>query len=465
MAIVRVFTCGASGGSMTEHVSVVPGVGSRTSGRSPAPRYGSPMPPSRQRSALSGAVLAVVVAVSGCTGGSDGQDDAAPPTSPETTTGASPTTTRPSTPPPTRTTRPGPRAEPIGPQACVTRTLTRMSMRARAAQLLMVGVPADATAPPDSDVHAVAELGVGSVILHGRSSAGVDSTAALTAQLQQLARGRSGPDVGLEVAADQEGGQVQVLSGPGLSAIPDAEQQGRLAPAALRRAATGWGRELAAAGVTVNLAPVADTVPAGTDNDPIGDYDRQYGSMPGPVGASAAAFARGMLAAGVAPVAKHFPGLGQASGNTDTAAGVVDDRTTRDDPYLRPFREVVAAGAPYVMMATATYRRIDPDRLAAFSPRIVTGMLRGDLGFEGLIVSDDVGIAASVADLPVGQRATRFVAAGGDVVLTVVPEQAPAMVDALARRAGSSERFARTVTDSARLVLERKASAGLLRCG
>ena len=425
------------------------------------------MPSSSPRSALVGTALAAALVVTGCTGDQqDGQDDAAPPASSEPTTTATstPTPTSRKPPEPTRTTRPHPHEHPTGPRACVTETLAGMSMRARAAQLLMVGVPADASTPPAADVAAVADLGVGSVILHGRSSAGVEATAGLTARLQQLSRRGPGPAVGVEVAADQEGGQVQVLSGPGFSTLPDAEEQGRLAPSALRRAATRWGRQLAAAGVTVDLAPVADTVPAGTDNDPIGAYDRQYGSTPGPVGASASAFAQGMLAADVAPVAKHFPGLGRASGNTDTATGVVDRQTTRHDPYLRPFREVITAGAPYVMMATATYQRIDPDRLAAFSPRIVTGMLRGDLGFDGLILSDDLGVAESVADVPVGQRATRFVAAGGDVVLTVVPEQTPAMVDALQRRARASKDFRRTVADSARLVLERKAAAGLLHC-
>lgn len=420
------------------------------------------MPPSRSH--LIGTLLTMVVAVAGCTGESDsGRDDAAA-DRPSPSQRSTPQTTQQGPTRPTSAAPPRPQGPATGDRTCVARTLTGMSMRERAAQLLMVGVPADATTPPASDVRAVAGLGVGSVILHGRSSAGLHATAALTAQLQELSRRGPGRDVGLEVAADQEGGQVQVLSGPGLATIPDAEQQGRLAPASLRRDAAGWGRQLAAAGVTVNLAPVADTVPAGTDNDPIGDYDREYGSAPAAVEASASAFARGMLAAGVAPVAKHFPGLGRASGNTDTAAGVVDDRTSRRDPYLQPFRAVVAAGAPYVMMATATYRRIDPGRIAAFSPRIVTGMLRGDLGFDGVIISDDLGIAASVADVPIGQRATRFVAAGGDVVLTVVAGQAPTMVDALHSLARTSRDFARDVTDSARRVLVRKATAGLLGC-
>lgn len=406
--------------------------------------------------------------LAGCTGTDEPSATSTPPaTTPTSTSTPTPTPsdeptarstrTRPSGPPPGSGPQPG--GGQGGPAAgCVDRTLRRLGPAERAAQLLMVGVPADASYPPPASVVAVRGLGVGAVILTGRSSAGVRATADLVRRVQALS------GLPLEVAVDQEGGQVQVLSGSGFATIPDAREQGDLAPDALRRAARSWGRELAAAGVSVNLAPVADVVPAGRDNDPIGDFDREYGSTPAGVARSSGAFAAGMTAAGIAPVVKHFPGLGRASGNTDTAAGVVDTETGRRDPYLRPFRAAVADEVPYVMAATATYRRIDPNRLAAFSPVVLRGLLRGDLGYDGLVVSDDLGVAAAVQDVPVGQRATRFVTAGGDVVLTVVPEQAPAMVDALVARARGSDRFAARLDAAARRVLARKAGAGLLGC-
>jgi beta-N-acetylhexosaminidase len=116
------------------------------------------------------------------------------------------------------------------------------------------------------------------------------------------------------------------------------------------------------------------------------------------------------------------------------------------------------------MISTATYLRIDPDVIAAFSPRVIDGMLRNRMAYRGVVISDDLGIARSVADVPVGRRAVRFVAAGGDVVLTVVPEQAAAMVRALARRAVASPQFRETVAAAATRVLVRKARAGLAPC-
>src|SRR5450756_282320 len=87
-------------------------------------------------------------------------------------------------------------------------------------------------------------------------------------------------------------------------------------------------------------------------------------------------------------------GLGRVASNTDFAAEVVDSVTTADDPYLDSFRAAIDAGVPLVMVALATYTRIDPAHLAAFSPVVIGGLLRGDLGFQGVVVSDDLGATA-----------------------------------------------------------------------
>ena len=111
---------------------------------------------------------------------------------------------------------------------------------------------------------------------------------------------------------------------------------------------------------------------------------------PGSSPATALAFLNGMRAGGVVPTIKHFPGLGRVRANTDTAAGVTDRVTRRHDPYLEPFRPAIDAGAPFVMMSTAYYSRLDPKHPAAFSPFVVSTMLRGDLGFRGVVISDDL---------------------------------------------------------------------------
>ena len=301
---------------------------------------------------------------------------------------------------------------------------------------------------------------MGSVILDGTSGLSRDRTAAITSRLQSYA-----PEgLGLFIATDQEGGQVQRLRGPGFSRIPSALEQGAIAPAALRESARQWGSELHAAGVNVDLAPVLDTVPAGFgSNPPIGDLDREYGHDPATVAGSGSAVSQGLAAAGVDATLKHFPGLGRVRYTTDTASRVLDTVTTRHDGYLAPFAAAVRSGAAFVMLSTAIYTRIDPARPAAFSPTIVTGMLRGDLGFRGVVMSDDLGAATQVSGLSPGARAVAFIAAGGDVVLTVDALQAPAMATAVLARARVDARFRAQVDAAALVVLQAKQARGLLR--
>jgi beta-N-acetylhexosaminidase len=211
--------------------------------------------------------------------------------------------------------------------------------------------------------------------------------------------------------------------------------------------------------VRLNLAPVADTVPAGADNPPIGHYDRGYGPHPA---APAAAFATGMAAAGVIPTVKHFPGLGRVTANTDTTASVTDSVTTRTDPYLAPFRAVIRTGHPFVMISSATYTKIDPTAPAAFSRTVIIGLLRGDLGFGGVVISDDLGAARQIADVPAGERAVRFVAAGGDIVLTVAPATFAPMFTALYDKARTDGSFRAAVDRSVTRILQAKRGAGLL---
>jgi beta-N-acetylhexosaminidase len=215
----------------------------------------------------------------------------------------------------------------------------------------------------------------------------------------------------------------------------------------------------------MNLAPVMDTVPsprAARHNPPIGGYDREFGYTTRVVGHHGVAFLRGMTDGHVVPTVKHFPGLGRVRANTDTAAHVTDRVTRRHDPYLRPFRAAVDDGVPAVMMSTAYYRRLDPRWPAAFSPFVVGTVLRGDLGFRGVVISDDLARARQVASFTPAGRALRFVGAGGDIVLVVDPDPLPAMYDAVLRRARTSERFREKVDAAALRVLRAKGRQGLL---
>ena len=267
----------------------------------------------------------------------------------------------------------------------------------------------------------------------------------------------------LFIATDQEGGQVQRLQGSGFATIPSAVEQGQLNPADLRSRALTWGKQLRQAGVSMNLAPVLDTVPANSPgNPPIGDLDREFGHTTAVVTAHGLAVLEGMSQADVATSAKHFPGLGRVSGNTDTTSGVTDSVSTGTDPYLAPFAAAVGDHVPFVMMSTAIYSKIDAGNPAAFSSAIITGILRGDLGFNGVVISDDLGAAAQVSGYPLGDRAVRFIAAGGDMVLTVDASDASAMTAAVLARAQSDSAFRAKVNAAALRVLQAKQRFGLL---
>lgn len=351
-----------------------------------------------------------------------------------------------------RTPSPTPR-----PTSLAAQLLARLTLAQRVGQLFMVDCPSSGMS--GATVAAIQHDAVGAVILDGNNTLGVEQMATITAQLQQLApRG-----LALFIATDQEGGLVQRLRGSGFSDIPSAVAQGQLSPAALRTDATVWGGQLRAAGVNVDLAPVLDTVAAGFGpNPPIGDLDREYGHDPATVSAHGVAVARGLAAAGVDATVKHFPGLGRVTGNTDTSSGVRDGVTTRNDPYLTPFADAIKSGVPFVMMSTAIYALLDPNRPAAFSKVIVTGLLRERLGFTGVVISDDLGGAAQVSGYAIGARAVDFIAAGGDMVLTVDASQAPAMTAAVIARAQADPAFAKLVDAAALRVLTAKEKAKLL---
>jgi beta-N-acetylhexosaminidase len=328
-----------------------------------------------------------------------------------------------------------------------------------AGQLILMGIPS--TSLPSSARTVLADDHIGGVFMIGNSSAGVAHTRAVTDAVRSADRSAH-----VMVTADQEGGQVQRLRGPGFERMPTAVDQARLSDRTLAQQAEVWGHELAQAGVDVDLAPVADVVPAdvGAANQPIYALQRGYGSTPAAVSPKVVAYVQGMHAAGRGTALKHFPGLGQVSGNTDFVRDVIDSRTTRNDPFLATFRDGIAAHTDMVMIALATYSRIDSGQPAAFSSTIVTGMLRGDLGFQGVVVSDDMN-ALQVRNLSATARAWRFLEAGGDLITIGDPAVADEMAGDIRDRIYGSDQDRQRVRDSAVRVLTMKARLGLLRCG
>jgi beta-N-acetylhexosaminidase len=356
-------------------------------------------------------------------------------------------------------------ATPGSSATCATRTLAEMTEEQRVGQLFVLGVEGDNLSAAETS--AIETDHFGSAYLVNSRTGGVESVQTLTSAIDALATDSNTHGVGFFVAADQEGGRVQRLSGPGFTTIPSALLQGQIPTATLQAEAATWGRELSAAGVNLDLGPVMDVVPPGADaiNEPIGALQREYGHDPTTVSSHGAAVIKGMAQAGIATTLKHFPGLGRVVGNTDTTAGVVDSTTTAEDPYLAAFQTGIQVEAPFVMVSLATYSAIDPDHQAVFSPTIIGTLLRGQLGFKGVVVSDDLGATAAVSSLAPGARATAFIASGGDLIVVVSVSPAIEMAAAVLARARSDTVFAAQVDTAALQVLEVKATYGLLSCG
>ena len=261
------------------------------------------------------------------------------------------------------------------------------------------------------------------VILFARNVVDPGQLAALTAQIARLL-----PPLAVTMV-DQEGGRVARLRPPHWLMHPSAGRLGALAatdrPAGLRAAwLTGAliGMEAAAAGVEVVCAPVLDLAIAGA-SDVVGN--RAYAADPAVVGEMAASMAAGLLAAGVQPVGKHCPGHGRAT--VDSHAGL-PHLPDVDDDDLAPFAR--CAHVPWMMTAHIVYQAADPLHPATQSAAIISEIIRGRLGFAGVLVSDDLTMGALTGSP--AERATAALAAGCDLALhcSGVLEETAAVLDA-----------------------------------
>ncbi|HUN37001.1 MAG TPA: glycoside hydrolase family 3 N-terminal domain-containing protein [Trebonia sp.] len=404
--------------------------------------------------------LAVAAACTGCSFGL-GTGSAATPSA----SVAIPSSSTPSPAGGTSTGKPASTESPASsaPASCPERVFDSLTEAQRVGQLFLVGVPSNAATA--EVVTAVDDYHLGSVLL-AKTSASVSTLASGTAGIQALATKQATGGVRFLVAANQEGGEIQQLSGSGFSVMPSELAQGQSSLATERTNAAQWGSELKAAGVNLDLAPVMDVVPQATasSNAPIGQLDREFGYDPVTNGTHGVAFIQGMAEAGVAATAKHFPGLGRVAGNTDFTSGVTDTVTTPNDPNLGSFQDAINAHVPFVMIALALYTQIDPAHFAVFSPTVIQTMLRQRMGFSGVVMSDDLGEAAQVENMSDGSRAEDFINAGGDLITSQVIAPAEAMATAVLAEANSSAAFRGEVAAAAEKILAAKQALGLLPC-
>src|SRR5438552_6678550 len=358
---------------------------------------------------------------------------------------------------------PSPAPSPSPPLTCAERVLAIMTPDQRIGQLFELGLAGDRLGP--TDINLIHTDHIGSVWYVERSSAGVNGIRAVASAVQAQVSGETTANVRFFVAANQEAGVIQAMQGPGFSVIPSAIVQGSWTPTLLQSRAAAWGTELRAAGINFNYAPVMDVVPPGTDaqNQPIGALQREYGHDPATVGSHGVAFLAGMHQSGIAVSLKHFPGLGRVTGNTDFTTAT-DTTTTATDTYLGSFKMGIAGNADFVMVALALYTKIDPNHLAAFSPVVIGQMLRGTMGYNGVVISDDLGDTVAVASIPPATRAIEILSAGGDMIISKTSAPTHSMQLALRSRAAADPGFRQRVDDAALRILRAKQAWGLLPC-
>lgn len=308
------------------------------------------------------------------------------------------------------------------------------------------------TTPSTSLLERVRRGEVGGVILFGGNVDSPPQLRELTSRLQAAAAAGGQPP--LLVTTDQEGGAIRRLAWAPPAA--SAAELGSLSIAAVRRRGAATARALRAAGVNVDLAPVAD-VPAVAGSF-VAAQERAFSSDPERAARLVVAFAAGLADGGVEAAVKHFPGLGRADRTTDRARVRIAASAAELERGLVPFRRAIAAGVPLVMLSNASYTAWGPAP-AAWSPRIAGGLLRDELGFAGVTITDALEAAAATHGISVAAAAGRSARAGGDLLLLTGSEVSSRAVHAsllAAARAGTLSRASLEESAARILALRRR---------
>ncbi len=286
-------------------------------------------------------------------------------------------------------------------------------MRRQLGQFLAVGIPGY-TVPAELKA-LVREFDIGGVVLFARNVEGAEQVADLIHEIASLAQ-----DPPMWVAVDQEGGRVARIRTP-FTVWPAMAALGRSGDEDLaRRVAGAIARELRAVGITMDFAPVLDVL-THAKNPAIGD--RALSGDADTVARLGSAMVRGIQNEGVAACGKHFPGHGDTPVDSHHDLPLVEhgpDRL-RAVEYV-PFRAAMDAGVAAVMVAHLLVPALDPDRPSSLSARTVTGELREGLGFDGLIVTDDLNMKGCTQRFAPPQAALEAVLAGHDLALLCEPE-------------------------------------------
>lgn len=290
--------------------------------------------------------------------------------------------------------------------------------------------------------------GAGVILFAGNVAPDAEGLRSLTDELQRAARGSA------LVMTDQEGGEIRNVP----FAAPEQAPATVTDPEVARADTAAAARDLRGVGINVNLAPVLDV--AAVEGSVLAG--RAYPGGAEEVSALGAAAVEGHQRGRVAATAKHFPGLGSATVNTDDGSATIESpREALDATDLPPFRAAIEAGVPLVMSSHALYTALDPQSIASQSSAVLVDLLRGELGFDGAVITDSIEAQAVLDRSDVATAAERSVEAGNDLVLMTGSGSWNLVYPRLLERARSDSGFRARVEESAARVLALKRRLGL----
>lgn len=347
-------------------------------------------------------------------------------------------------------------APPPGVSAEISRAAAAMTPGQLADQVLLLGFDgADATVP---FLDQVRSRELGGVLLNSRNW--LDSASGMPLVTAIRAAGREGDRIPPLLVASQEGGTYRAFAD-----LPPDQTELQIGAAGSPAAVEDWAQAAAAglrtAGFDLDLFPIADVA---TLDSPIAD--RAFSDDPTVAAQLTAAAVRGCRKAGLACAALHFPGLGAASEDTDRGPATVGlDPATLETRDLLPFKAAFAEEMPAVVLSLAVYVAYDPVTPGALSERVATGLLRDQMGFEGVAITDDLGAGAVRSGLSVPKAAVEALAAGSDLIRIDSPDDAIGVHAEIVRALGSGELSETRLREAAARVLKLKGDLGVVAKG
>ncbi|GLX70621.1 beta-N-acetylhexosaminidase [Paenibacillus glycanilyticus] len=319
------------------------------------------------------------------------------------------------------TKHPSPSAPVTEPEVDPIATLVQsMSLPEKIGQMVVVGLDGTEVEPPIRSL--IADSHVGGIILYGNNIVSATQTNKLVNDLKHLNQ-TAGAKLPLLISTDQEGGRVSRLPKE-FPTFPSSKAVGRTKDADYAyQVGSSLGEAMSAVGLNTDFAPVLD-VNTNPDNPVIGD--RAFGSTAELVSSMGVQEMLGIQSQGVIPVVKHFPGHGDTSVDSHFGLPVVDHDLNRlRSVEFVPFRAAIEKGAPVVMVAHILMNKLDPNLPASMSRKVIQDLLRGELKFDGVVITDDMTMGAVGKVMPIGPASVHAVLAGADLILVghVLTEQ------------------------------------------